>query len=107
MTETRDTLGAVLWRFVLVAVPAIVVLGVLNALPQFLGGEPLAVVRYDSVERLQARRRLTVWRPSEVPKPWSWPPSRVRLAAGDPDWVQFVFEAGDRADDALVICQTA
>lgn len=107
MTETRDSLGAVLWRFVLVAVPTIVVLGVLNALPQFLGGEPLTVVRYDTVEQLQDRARLTVWRPSEMAPPWSWPPTRVRLAAGHPDWVQFVFEAGGAADDALVICQTA
>jgi hypothetical protein len=107
MTKTRDTLGAVLWQFTLVAVPAIVVLGVLNGLPQFLGGEPLTVVRYDTVEQLQDRRRLAVWRPSALPAPWAWPPTRVRLATGDPDWVELLFEpTGDR-DDALVIGQTA
>ncbi len=101
----RETLGNVMWRFALVAVPALLMLAVLNALPQFVGGESLTVVRYDDVEQLQDRLGLTPWRPSALPAPWSWPPSRGRFAAGDPDWVQFVFDAaGDNGQ--LVFCQT-
>jgi len=105
MTDTRDTLGIVVWRLALVAIAAVVVLGVLNALPQFLGGEPLGVVRYDSVEQLQNRLHLVAWRPADLPAPWSWPPSGVRLAVGRPNWLQFLFESADPVGD-LVICQT-
>ncbi len=107
MAEMRETLGNVVWRFVRVAVPGVLALGVVNALPQFVGGEPLTVVRYDSAEQLQDRLHVTVWRPAQLPQPWSWPPSGVRLATGDPDWLQFMFEPGGDGGDRLVICQTA
>ncbi len=107
------------WRFAFVLVPAVVVLGVLNALPQFLGAEPLGVVRYASVEDAEARLGVRLYRPAALPRGWRWPPSRVRVAVGRPDWVEFVFEkqAGDTAVDltaadgdaeagALVMCQS-
>ena len=43
---------------------------------------------------------------AELPQPWSWPPSRVRLATGDADWVQFTFEPRADAEGRLAICQT-
>ncbi len=102
----RETHPSIVWPFVRVVVPAIIGLGVLNALPQFVGGEPLTVVRYDSVEQLQDRLRVSVWRPTRIPGPWSWPPSRVRLATADHDWVQMVFEPRGSVGGRLVICQT-
>jgi hypothetical protein len=102
----RDTLGIVFWRLALVVVPSVVVLGVLNALPQFLGGEPPGVVRYGSLEQLRDRLHLVAWRPARLPQPWSWPPSRVRFAVGRPDWLQFVFDSGADPVGDLVICQT-
>ncbi len=113
MTDSRETLFTAAWRFAVVVSSAIVVLGVLNALPQFLGGEPLGVVRYASVEQAEAHLGVRLYRPAALPGDWRWPPSTVRLAVGEPDWVQFVFEqagggraAGGNVDDGtLVLCQ--
>jgi hypothetical protein len=106
MMDKPESGMIVAWRFALVVVPIVLVLGVVNALPQFLGGDPLGVVRYDTVERLEARHGVAIWRPAALPAPWTWPPSRVRLAVGRPDWVEFLFPAGARGDEALVLCQT-
>ncbi len=77
------------------------VLAGLNALPAVLGGEPRGVVRYHSIQALE-RRHHALWHPAAVPAPWASPPSRIRLAVGDPDWVEFEYGAGG---DWLVICQ--
>jgi hypothetical protein len=95
----------VAWQLLRVVVPTILVLGVLNALPQFLGGDPLGVVRYDTVERLQQRHRLAVSRAASLPSPWAWPPSRIRVAVGKPDWAEFRFQPDGHGGDALVMCQ--
>lgn len=104
-----------MWRFTVVVAVVIMVLGVLNALPQFLGGEPLGVVRYASIGEAEARLGVRLYRPLAMPRPWRWPPSRVRAAVGRADWVEFVFEnaaesgkaAGGNVEGAeLVICQT-
>lgn len=85
-----------------IVIVAIAVLASLNALPAWLGGEPRGVVRYDSVEALEARHR-PLWHPARVPPPWTWPPSRIRVAVGEPDWVEFEFGTGD---DSLIVCQS-
>ncbi len=102
----RENAFTIAWRFAGVLVVAVLTLGVLNALPQFLGGEPLGVVRYASVGDAEARLGVRLYRPAALPGSWRWPPSNVRLAVGRPDWVQFVFEKtpGDSAA-ALVLCQ--
>ena len=120
MTQQRQAAFTAVWRFGAVIVVAILVLGVLNALPQFLGGEPLDVVRYASVEEAEARLSARLYRPVAVPSAWASPPARVRLAVGRPDWVEFVFArqvptgAADRRKAAgseeadsgpLVMCQ--
>lgn len=95
------------WRFVLVVVPTIVVLGVLNALPQFLGGEMLGVIRYGSIEAAEARIGARVYRPRAVPPEWRWPPAAVRFAAVAPGWVELVLEsAGGQPPGELAFCQT-
>jgi hypothetical protein len=106
MMDKPESGMIVAWRFALVVVPTVLVLGVVNALPQFLGGDPLGIVRYDTVERLEARHGVAIWRPTALPAPWAWPPSRVQLAVGRPDWVEFLFPAAARGDEALVLCQT-
>jgi hypothetical protein len=106
MIRTRENVITVAWRFALVVVPTVLVLGVLNALPQFLGGEPLGVIRYNAVEDLEARQRTALWRPSGLPAPWAWPPSRIRLAVGEPGWVEFLFKPAGHQGEALVVCQT-
>lgn len=95
------------WQLLIVVVPAVLVLGVLNALPQFLGGDALGVVRYRSVEEAEARLRVTLYRPAGVPGPWRWPPARVRYAPGPTDWIEYVVEAPPGAAvPSLVLCQT-
>ncbi len=101
----RDAL-VMAWRLVLVVVPTIVVLGILNALPQFLGGEPLAVVRYESIERAEAGIGMAVYRPPSVPREWTWPPAAVRFAAVTPGWVQLVLAPADgQAWGEMLLCQ--
>jgi hypothetical protein len=103
----RETTFSVAWRFGAVIVVAVLVLGVLNALPQFVGGEPLRVVRYASVQEAEARLHVRLYRPAAVPAGWTSRPAAVRLAVGRPDWAQFVFAAKDRDNAAaLVLCQT-
>jgi hypothetical protein len=106
MTQMRDNPFTIAWRFAVVVAIAALVLGVLNALPQFLGGEPLGVVRYASVEDAEARLGARLYRPAALPGGWRWPPSNVRLAVGRPDWLEFVFDKtpGDDAA-AFVLCQ--
>ena len=113
--NTRENPWRIAWRFTVVVAVAILVLGVVNALPQFLGGEPLGVVRYASVEEAEARLGVRLYRPAALPAGWTSPPSRVRLAVGRPDWVEFAFDEtteGGQAEGAtaerppLVLCQT-
>jgi hypothetical protein len=107
MMQAHDGAITMAWRFTTVVVPTVLVLGVLNALPQFLGGDPLGVVRYGSVEDAEARLGVTLYRPAVLHGAWRWPPSRVRFAAGETGWVEFVLDAlpGSGAD-SLVLCQT-
>jgi hypothetical protein len=114
MTDAPESPITIAWRFATVLVAAILVLGLLNALPQFLGGEPLGVVRYARVEDAEARLGARLYRPAVLPAGWHWPPSRVRLAVGRPDWIEFVFDeqaegrqprGGGTDGDALVLCQ--
>jgi hypothetical protein len=87
-----------------VAVVAFAVLAALNALPAFAGGEPRGVLRYDSVTEAEARLHAVLWQPRSVAEPWHWPPTRIRVAVGGVDWVQYAF--GSPAAGGLVACQT-
>jgi len=110
MIRYRQTPFTVVSRFGAVMVVAILVLGVLNAMPQFLGGDPLGVVRYGSIEQAEARLGEHLDRPAHVPRGWQWPPAAIRFAVGSPDWVAFVLhleeEGGHAGGGAVTLCQT-
>ncbi|MGE5357919.1 MAG: hypothetical protein ACM3NQ_02810 [Bacteroidales bacterium] len=95
----RDVLA-----FAAVTLGAIVGLAALNRLPAAIGGEPLGVLRYDSVAQVSDRYQVTPWQPRTLPAPWSWPPTRIRVKPGELDWVEYEF--GDGAGGGLVACQT-
>ena len=107
--DARESWVTIAWRYAVVLVVTILVLGLLNGLPQFLGGEPLGVVRYARVEDAEARLGARLYRPTVLPAGWRWPPSSVRLAVGRPDWIEFVFdenaEGGEAEGSSLVLCQ--
>jgi hypothetical protein len=93
-------------RFALVVAATVLVLAILNLLPAFLGGEPLGVVRYSSADAIEAEYGVRLWRPALLPEGFSWPPSVLRVAVEDPEWVQFVFTDRTGGGDSLVVCQT-
>ncbi len=99
----RDTGVVTAWRFGAVVVVTVLVLGILNALPQFFGGEPLGVVRYATIQEAEARLGARLYRPAALPDGWTAAPAGIRLAVGRPDWIEFVYAA----DGAFVtLCQT-
>jgi hypothetical protein len=90
-----------LMRFLAVSLGTVALLAALNLLPTCLGGEPRGVIRYPSLEAVEARYRVRLWAPAGRLA------GEVRLSVGEPGWLAFALNglAGGTLAPP-VVCQT-
>ncbi len=78
----------------------------LDAVPSWIAGEARSVRRVASVAEAERRLRARLLLPGYFPDSIAWPPSSIRVAAGDPGGAALSFE-GRRGGLHMLLVQTA
>jgi len=99
-----------LWRTVaglaVVLGGAAALLAAVDAVPSWIAGESRDVRRVAGVEEAERRLRVRLLLPGYFPDSIAWPPSAVRIAAGDPGGAALDFE-GRRGGPHMLLAQAA
>jgi hypothetical protein len=99
-------LGPALAGWAVVVLGAVVLLGVVDAIPGYISGRPRGVTPVGTVEQAERRLGGRLRLPAYFPDSLRWPPVTVDIYLGPPAAAAMAFDGAKGSAVRLVVCQT-